>query len=130
MTTARLPISKLQPIIDTLSNSKKNSTGSAILVEDLFPKMLKLGDTQQSHILDAIPIMPNVTVMSSGRLALKNGGVKDGNTTLNQLYWAYEILQKDQEGVFNGNQDGDEQQSMVLVVYNDQVIGSLFGTAL
>ena len=54
------------------------------------------------------------------------------------MYWTYEILENDQKGVFedktskrpNSTSSYNKIPSMVLVVYNEQVIGAFFGTAL
>ena len=57
---SRLLISQLQPVIDLLSQKRpsENATGSTsrITVPNVFPKLLKLGGTQQSHIMDAISL--------------------------------------------------------------------------
>jgi piezo-type mechanosensitive ion channel component 1/2 len=57
---SRLLISQLQPVIDLLSQKRpsENATGSTsrISVPNVFPKLLKLGGTQQSHIMDAISL--------------------------------------------------------------------------
>ncbi len=58
----RLPLEQLEPIISTmLAQSTHNQTAvssnsSTILVTNIFPKLLKLGSTQQTHLLDAIPL--------------------------------------------------------------------------
>jgi hypothetical protein len=46
---SRLPLEKLEPIINTMVNEQKqgvvNSSESTILVSNIFPKLLKLGST-------------------------------------------------------------------------------------
>jgi piezo-type mechanosensitive ion channel component 1/2 len=49
----------------------------------------------------------------------------------NQLYWTYEVLESDRDSIFKSNNPINEAtKDLVLVIYNEQVIGSLFGTAL
>ena len=50
-----------------------------------------------------------------------------GHKGTDQLYWTYEINEKDEIGVFADNK---KPPNMVLKVLNEQVIGSFFGTAL
>lgn len=76
----RLPLSQLEPIINTMySHSNQNLTAignnsSTILVTNIFPKLLKLGSTQQTHLLEVVPLQSNFSMLGSAKLSLKMGG--------------------------------------------------------
>ena len=76
----RLPLSQLEPIINTMySHSNQNMTAegnnsSTILVTNIFPKLLKLGSTQQTHLLEVVPLQSNFSMLGSAKLSLKMGG--------------------------------------------------------
>ena len=63
--------------------------------------------------------MSNISILGSARLVL--------NANSSTMYWAYEMT-TDQEGPFAKKDNSSNQ--MVLIIYNEQVIGALFGTAL
>ena len=105
------------------NNSKKDNT-SVIFVENIFPKLLRLGSTGQSHVLDAQP-KQNVSMFSSIYLNLNK-------VNRQELYWTYELLDQDQTSIFDvsaaaGPNQSFNADSMVVIVYNEEVIGSILG---
>ncbi|TNV87609.1 hypothetical protein FGO68_gene11570 [Halteria grandinella] len=128
--SVRKKIGMLQPIIDALNEHQGEAIGnvtdhskSTILIENLLPKFLKLGDSQLAQPLDVIPLLSNLSTFASAKLSL-NHGLNDTS-----LYWTYQVLASDRDGVFKSTSNQDDH-NLVLIVYNEQVIGSLFGTAL
>jgi hypothetical protein len=91
--SVKMRIDEFQPIINLLTgrtpqNKTFNQTSSTILVENIFPKMLKLGSTNIVHQLDVLP-STNVSSQASAEITLNkvNGG--------NSLYWTFKIAKKD-----------------------------------
>ena len=63
--------------------------------------------------------------------------MSDAALTLNkvnedELYWTFKIANKDKQGPFGKtvNDNDNSSDDMILIIYNEEVIGSLFGNAL
>jgi len=113
-----IPKEKLEPIIDLISKSSK--TEETVVVPYLFPKLLRLGSTSQSHFLT----VQNATQMDDFTMAGLKLHRESENST--ELYWTIEISKEDMKGPF----EAEDTEALVMIVQNDEVIGSLFGSAL
>lgn len=70
--------------------------------------------------------MQNISYLSSSSLTLNKVNDHD-------LYWTFKISDKDHYGVFQDQSSTDsdhEHDNMVLIVQNEEVIGSLFGSSI
>jgi len=54
-------------------NNQSENANSTILVTNIFPKLLKLGSTQQANLLDIKPLQSNFSMLGSAKLSLKMG---------------------------------------------------------
>ena len=124
----KMPLSSMRVYTDLITARSTDETQTARLkIDELFPKMLRLGQTDYTSSLSVEPNEENSSMYFSVDLVVHK-------TNDNQLYWTFEALQ-DANGADNGlftekQPSATYGDDLVFILYNEPVIGSVFASVV
>jgi len=130
-----LPIASFRPFIDLILRPQSgNRTQAKVQINDVFPKLLKLGEKSHSSNLEVFSKDPAYADLNTG-IELTLFRPLDG-----QMYWTFSMPDEDPSALFKeadasieyegADTDTDQKQDLVVVVFNENVMASFFQGAM
>lgn len=125
----KLPLEQMRVFTDLIQASATNEAQFAKLtIDNLFPKMLRLGQTAETMNLQVLPKDDNdASMFFSVDLMLHR-------TISNELYWTFEVIEdpnvEADKDLFTEKQTSGYGDDMVFVLYNEPVISSAFSSVI